>query len=236
MERFALADRERTSADCRLETEGRTRALRGGRRSRSGRRGGTTERPGTRETPARRAQRICEGLERHGELDAAGRTSPSGVRLPRTLFALVLLPGLVCRIEGADEEQRLQSVRKLYEQEEWEKVLREARGPADQSADFDYYAGMALSRLERWTEAREAFSIAARKTPRDARFLVERAGAEYKLGTFGAAKRDLRRSLRLNPDDPYAAEFLGTIYLLEGNLEASLKYWNMVGKPRLEAV
>src|SRR5260221_7869682 len=175
-------------------------------------------------------------MERHGELDAAGRTSRSEVRLPRILFALVLLPGLVCRIEGADEEQRLQSVRKLYEQKEWEKVLREARGPADQSADFDYYAGMALSRLERWTEAREAFSIGARKMPRDAKFLVERAGAEYKLGTFGAAKRDLRRSLRLSPDDPYAVEFLGTIYLLEGNLEASLKYWNRVGKPRLDAV
>ena len=158
------------------------------------------------------------------------------MRLPRILFAVVLLLGLVCRIEGADEEQRLQSVRKLYEQKEWEKVLREARGPADQSADFDYYAGMALSRLERWTEAREAFSIGARKMPRDARFLVERAGAEYKLGTFRAAKRDLRRSLRLNPDDRYAAEFLGTIYLLEGNLEASLKYWNVVAKPRLEAV
>jgi len=125
---------------------------------------------------------------------------------------------------------------KLYEQKEWEKVLREARGPAEQSADFDYYAGMAWSRLERWTEAREAFSIGARKMPRDARFLVERAGAEYKLGTFGAAKRDLRRSLRLNPDDPYAAEFLGIIYLLEGNLEASLKCWHRVGKPRLDAV
>src|SRR5260221_11391317 len=167
-------------------------------------------------------------MERHGELDAAGRTSPSGVRLPRILFALILLPGLVCRIEGADEEQRLQSVRKLYEQKEWEKVLREARGPAEQSADFDYYAGMAWSRLQRWAEAREAFSIGARKMPRDARVLVERAGAEYKLGTFGTAKRDLRRSLQLNPDDPYTAEFLGTIYQLEGNVDAPRKYFNWV--------
>src|SRR5258708_28812583 len=98
-------------------------------------------------------------MERHGKLDAAGRTSPSGVRLLRILFALILLPGLVCRIEGADEEQRLQSVRKLYEQKEWEKVLREARGPAGPSADFDHYAGGGPARLARWTEAPGAFSI-----------------------------------------------------------------------------
>src|SRR5260221_14565985 len=102
-------------------------------------------------------------MERHGELDAAGRTSPSGVRLPRILFPPILLPGLGCRIQGADEEQRLRSVRKLYEQKEWEKVLREARGPAEQSADLDYYAGMAWARLERRKETREAFSIGPRK-------------------------------------------------------------------------
>ena len=48
--------------------------------------------------------------------------------------------------------------------------------------------------------------------------------------------RDLRGALRLAPDDSYIPEFLGTIYLLEGNLEAALKYWNRLEKPRLTAV
>ena len=147
-----------------------------------------------------------------------------------------MLLGFAFGGQAADEAERLQSVKKLYEQKEWEGVLREAQGPPQQSPDFDYYAGMALSHLDRWAQARDAFSNGARKAPRDARFLTERAGAEYKLNNFAATKRDLRRSMRLDPSDSYVAEFLGTIYLLEGNLQAALKYWNLINKPRLAAV
>jgi len=149
------------------------------------------------------------------------------------LAGAILLLGVASQAEPADETQRLQSVKKLYEQKKWAEVLREAQGPAEQSADFDYYAGMAFSRLERWREARDAFSSGSRKVPDDARFLTERAGAEYKLDDFRAAKQDLLRALRLDPRDSYIPGFLGTIYLLEGNLEAALKYWNKVEKPRL---
>lgn len=158
------------------------------------------------------------------------------MKVRHLVFAVVLLASASHRGKAADEAERLGSVKKLYEQQKWEEVLREARGAADQSVDFDYYLGMALSRLERWSEARVAFSQGARKAPRDMRFLVERAGAEYKLDDFRPAKRDLRRALRLDPQDSYVAEFLGTIYLLEGNLEAALKYWNHLDKPRLAAV
>jgi len=158
------------------------------------------------------------------------------VRVRRFVFAIVLLAGISHQAEAADETERLESVKKLYEQQNWEAVLGEARGPAGQSADFDYYAGMALSRLERWSEARDVFSLGARKAPFDAKFLTERAGAEYKLHDFQGAKRDLGRALRLGASDSYVPEFLGTIYLLEGNLEAALKYWNRVERPRLAAL
>jgi hypothetical protein len=158
------------------------------------------------------------------------------VRAHVPVFEILVLLGFAFAAQAADEAERLQSVKKLYEQKEWEEVLRDAQGPAQQSPDFDYYAGMALSHLDRWAEARDAFSNGARKAPRDARFLTERAGAEYKLNNFAATKRDLRRSMRLDPSDSYLAEFLGTIYLLEGNPEAALKYWNLINKPRLAAV
>ena len=131
---------------------------------------------------------------------------------------------------------RLDLVKKLYSEQKWDQVVREARGPEGQPAELDYFAGMALARLDRWNESRDAFSAGARKAPRDGRFLTERAGAEYKLSDYGAAKNDLRRALRMDIDDSYAAEFLGTIYLLEGNLEAALRYWNQLDKPKLTAV
>jgi len=147
-----------------------------------------------------------------------------------------MLLGFALGVRAADEAQRLQSIRNLVEEQKWEEILRRAQGPAAQSADFDYYAGMALSHLNRWAEARDAFSNGIRKAPRDSRFLTERAGTEYRLNDFSAAKRDLRRSMRLAPSDSYVAEFLGTIYVLEGNLEAALKYWNLINKPTLAAL
>jgi hypothetical protein len=158
------------------------------------------------------------------------------VKVRNPVFQMMLLLSVAFGVNAADDAQRLQAVKQLYEQKKWEEVLRDARGSPQQSPDFDYYAGMALSHLDRWTEAREAFSSGVRKAPRDARFRTERAGAEYRLNDFSAAKRDLRRSMRLDPSDSYVVEFLGTIYLLEGNLEAALKYWNLMNKPRLATV
>ena len=157
-------------------------------------------------------------------------------RLLVFFLAVPLCARLANPCAAADDPRRLEVVKKLYSEQKWEEAAREARGPADQSAELDYYAGMALARLGRWPEAREAFSAGAQKAPGDVRFLTERAGAEYELGDYGAAKNDLGRALRLDPKDSYVAEFLGTIYLLEGNLEAALKHWNQLGKPTLTRV
>jgi hypothetical protein len=155
-----------------------------------------------------------------------------------TLLSLLVLPLCVPIRASADsnDAQRLERIKNLYADKNWQEVAREAQGPPDQSPDFDYYAGMAFSHLERWKEARDSFSNGARKSPTDPRFLTERAGAEYKLSDYRSTKADLRRALRLAPSDSYALEFLGTIYLLEGNLEAALKYWNRLEKPRLATV
>ncbi len=50
------------------------------------------------------------------------------------------------------------------------------------------------------------------------------------------AARHLRRALRLDPTDSYGNDFLGTVYFLQGNIEAALKYWNRVGKPQIVEV
>jgi len=86
-----------------------------------------------------------------------------------------------------------------------------------------------------WREAREAFSAGMQKSPRDARFLVERAGAEYRLQDFPGRQIGSACGIALSAEDEYALNFLGTIYLLEGNLEAALKYWNDGGKTAARA-
>ncbi len=138
--------------------------------------------------------------------------------------------------EHASDEARLPAARKAFDAGRWEEAAKPAQGPADQSADLDFLAGLALARLEKWDEAKAAFEAGARKAPRDPRFLVELAGIAYKQKDFRTAKNKLHAALRLKPQDSYSSEFLATIYFLEGNLEAALRYWNPLDKPRLRSV
>jgi hypothetical protein len=103
-------------------------------------------------------------------------------------------------------------------------------------AELDYRRGMDLARLGRWEEARQAFLAGAEKAPSDKRFPIELAGVAFKQKDYRTAKACLRRALRLDPEDRYANNFLGTIYFLEDNLEAALKFWNRAVKPQVEQI
>lgn len=134
------------------------------------------------------------------------------------------------------DQARLAAAQSAFDAGSWDEAARLAQGPADQSPELDFLRGMSFARLEKWPEARVAFEVGARKSPRDSRFPVELAGVAYKQNDFRSAKKDLQTALRLNPNDAYANEFLATIYFLERNVEAAMKYWNRVEKPRLRSV
>ena len=171
------------------------------------------------------------------QLDVVG--GPGKGRVIRRLLALVGLVFLSTRgfaQDGGPEQERLAAARQAFDAARWDEAARRAEGPADQSSELDLLRGLALSRLEKWDEAKAALEAGAGKSPRDARFPVELAGIAYKQKDFRLAKKDLQTALRLNSHDAYAHEFLATIYFLEGNLEAALEYWNPEDKPRLRSV
>jgi len=160
---------------------------------------------------------------------------------PKGFVILILVAVLALGLpafaqEHASDEARLLASRAAFDTGRWEEAAKLAQGPAGQSPDLDFLAGLSLARLEKWSEAKASFQAGARKAPQDPRFLVELAGIAYKQKDFRTAKTALRAALRLNPQDSYSSEFLATIYFLEGNLEATLKYWNAVDKPRLRSV
>jgi tetratricopeptide (TPR) repeat protein len=151
------------------------------------------------------------------------------------LFLLMLcLPASAQEI--ASDSVRQAAAQKAFEAGQWDDAARLARGPANQPADLDFLAGLALAKLQRWDDAHAAFAAGHGKAPTQARFLVELAGVEYKQRDFSASKRGLRAALKLDPHDNYTYDFLGTLYFLDGNLEAALKYWNPIEKPRLRSV
>ena len=101
---------------------------------------------------------------------------------------------------------------------------------------MDFYYGEALAQLGRLTEAQNALEAGRRLAPADPKFPVELAGVAFRQKNYPQAIRRLRQATRLEPGDAYANDFLGTAYFLEGNIEASLKYWNRAGKPRIADV
>ncbi|HEV8524062.1 MAG TPA: tetratricopeptide repeat protein [Terriglobales bacterium] len=176
------------------------------------------------------------------QLDTVG-----GASAGRRLIGLATSLLLICwSLPGQEQSPppnagRLASIRQLLAQERWQEIVDQLEPvlPAAEPAELvelHYYYGIASARLGRWQDARKAFRAGYDLQPFDKRFPIELAGVDFKQKRYPQAAAWLRQALRLDPNDSYANEFLGTVYFLQGNLEAALKYWNRVGKPNIENV
>ncbi len=127
-------------------------------------------------------------------------------------------------------------IQQRYEDKNWAEVVRLAETQPVHTADVNFAYGMALAHLQRWTEARTALLAGERQCPKQKRFAEELAGVAFELKHYPEAARWLRKALALDPGDQYANSFAGTVYLLMGNVNAALKYWNRVQKPYIGAL
>jgi len=93
-----------------------------------------------------------------------------------------------------------------------------------------------LAARAQWNEANAVLATAANAYPNDKRFPIEQAGVAFKQNQLPQAKRHLRRALSLDPADPFANDFLATLFLLDDNLDAALHYWNRAAKPHLQSI
>lgn len=169
-------------------------------------------------------------------MDTAGLTSTCR-QLMKAAAALLIFTVLSfpLRAQTSDPDS-LARIKQLVAEKRWQEIVRIAEAEATPSADLNYYYGIALAHLERWGDAETALERGRVQQPRDKRFPVELAGIRFKQKKYGQAADYLQRALRLDPADNYANDFLGSVYFLQGNLEAAVKYWNRVSKPYLEEV
>jgi tetratricopeptide (TPR) repeat protein len=166
----------------------------------------------------------------HAQLDPPGRPASRALIL---LSFFLLLPVHVLSQPATSTASRIQQVKQLYDTGRWRDVVSIVPESSEEAADPELYRGLALAHLGQNREADRAFQAGHRGYPHDPRFLTEMAGIAYTEKRFSAAKIDLRRALALDPRDAYSDNFLASIYYLEGNLDAALKYWNRVDKPKL---
>lgn len=171
-------------------------------------------------------------MEGSKAVDAAGA---SQVRTCR-FYILAMLLLLAWRTALHAQSDLTSSAKQLFDQERWTELVQLLEKAPRNSADLDFYYGVALAHQERLAEAGKALMAGQQLAPHDKRFPTELAGVAFKQKKLADTKRNLRRALQLDPKDAYANEFLATIYFLQGNLEAALKYWNRVGKPKVMEV
>lgn len=127
-------------------------------------------------------------------------------------------------------------VQQSVREERWAEVVDAVSGVRDRDAELDFAYGTALAQLGRLDEAKESFLAGRRLAPQDKRFPIELAGVAFKQKRFPEAGGWMRRALRIDASDEYGNNFLGTVYFLENNLAAAVKYWNRVDKPYIETV
>ncbi|MEW5977451.1 MAG: tetratricopeptide repeat protein [Acidobacteriota bacterium] len=172
-----------------------------------------------------------------------GKLLPSLPLHSSTLLA-ILLAFLLNGQSGAasylgqshEPDPLLPKAAELFQDSRWEELVQLVPDTPALPADLLYFRGMALARLQRWEEARVAFEKGQDRFSGDKRFAIELAGVAFKTGRREAAATALRRALKVDPEDSYTLQFLGTLYLLNENLDAALKFWNRIDKPRIEEV
>lgn len=133
----------------------------------------------------------------------------------------------------APSDKQLQQ---LTAQQRWSDIVLLLEHRMQRSAETDYDLGIALAHLGRLTDAQAELEAGQRLAPTDPRFPTELAGIAFQRKNYPGTIHRLHQALRLAPRDGYANDFLGTAYFIEGNLEASLKYWNRVNKPQIANV
>lgn len=118
----------------------------------------------------------------------------------------------------------------------WALASITALAQVSSEADRIVRDGRELARQGRLAEAEARLREGRAEYPKDARFSLELAGASYLRKDLAGARGYLHSALRLEPRNAYGNEFLGSLYLLEGNLSAALRYWNRIGQPVVGAV
>ena len=168
-----------------------------------------------------------EKLSRQSRAGAFFRTSAalSAALLCSLLFSSGL--GAQCASDQPDHSQ----IEQLFNERNWAEVVRLAAPLEARSPDLNFDYGLALAHLQQWPQARAALVAGSRQCPRQKRFPIELAGIAFERKFYAEAAAWLRKGLKLDPGDSYADNFAGTVYLLMGNLNAALKYWNRAGKP-----
>ncbi|RPJ87002.1 MAG: hypothetical protein EHM18_03325 [Acidobacteria bacterium] len=149
------------------------------------------------------------------------------------VLAVLILPLSPARAQ--DDQQKLATLYELRDRGDWQQIVDATAELVRPDSQQRFLRGLALAHLGKLPEAEaELRQAAAHAGKRSGEILIELAGVQFKQSRYGEARRNLHRAISVGDTDPYVFNFLASLYYLEGNLEAAVKYWNLVGKPGIQ--
>lgn len=166
---------------------------------------------------------------------ARGFTVRFGLILAAGGFALALGMPVVAWAQCPANGQEDPSILALFQEQKWSDVVKAAESLPSRSADVNFQLGMSLAHLQQWQAARDALIAGRRECPEQKRFPIELAGIAIERKRYPEAAAWIGKGIKLDESGEYANNFAGTVYLLMGNVDAALKYWNRVHKPYVAA-
>ncbi len=172
-------------------------------------------------------------MERDRTMDASGCSAKPHKLIRRVAACVLLIP---IPMAFGQELAPAPQAQQLCARENWGEAIQILETIRDRPADLQLCYGIALAQVNRLDASAEELRAGQKQHPQDKRFPIEMAGVFFKEKQYSDSRRELHRALKLDASDSYANDFLGTIYFLEHNLGAALKYWNRAGKPVLAGV
>ena len=157
------------------------------------------------------------------------------MRVLAGFLSLLLIPavgGAQCPVDSSDTSE----IHEHFEQRDWAGAVLLASPMTGRSADEDFELGIALARMQQWPQARAALMEGERACPLQKRFDIELAGIAFERKLYPEAAAWVGRRVEAGRERRISNDFAGTVYLLMGNINAALKYWNRIGKPYVNAI
>jgi len=131
-------------------------------------------------------------------------------------------------------QENIKYLQELRDRGAWQQIV-DATGQLQLDSEQRFLRGLALAHLGRLPEAEAELKRAVEQAgKKSGKILVELAGVQFREKRYGESAKNLHRAVELGETDPYVFDFLASVYYLQGNLEAAVKYWNRVGKPNIQ--
>jgi len=126
---------------------------------------------------------------------------------------------------------------KLYNENNYfeaEIYLREALKFGVKKATIHFLIGMCFAFQNKLEEAERNFLISLKLNKSFEESYIELGGLYFKKKEYQKAEQMIKKAIKINPENKYSHDFLGTLYYINGLTYLTLYEWNKINKPVLE--